>query len=86
MVEKQRGGTPHNTIEALWPCVQTRVGRPHKILRCFRTRGGTLHLPFEDIWSDVQTKVGTKYKIQAFLTEVVGGWVDGIFRGNDATL
>ena len=65
------------------------MGRPYKILRCFRTRGGTLHLPFEDIWSDVQTKVGTKYKIQAFLTEVAGGWVvgwvDGMLRGNDVT-
>ena len=39
------GGTPHIPIWDIWSDVQTRVGTPHKILRCLRSRrgGDTIH-------------------------------------------
>ena len=51
------GGTPHIPIEVIWSDVQTRVGTPHKILRCLRSRGGgTPHIPIE-------VRVGTPHKV-----------------------
>ena len=37
---KQRGGTPHITIEVIWSNVQTRVGTPHKVLEHVEEPGG----------------------------------------------
>ena len=39
-------GTPHVPFKVIWSDVQTRVGTPHKVLRCFRSQGGnrTFHL------------------------------------------
>ena len=39
-VVEAEGGTPHIPIWNIWSNVQTRVGTPHKILRCLRSRGG----------------------------------------------
>ena len=61
MFENLGGGTLYNPIWDIWSDVQTRVGTPHKILRCLRSRGGTPHIPIWDIWSDVQTRVGTQH-------------------------
>ena len=33
-------GTPHIQIWDIWPDLQTRVGTPHKNLRCLSSRGG----------------------------------------------
>ena len=52
-----RGGAPHIPIEVIWSEVQTRVGTPHKILRCFRSiGGGAPHIPIE-------VRVGTPHKV-----------------------
>ena len=62
MFENLVGATPHIPIMDIWLDVQTRVGTPHKILRCIRSRWGTLHIPIECICLDIQTRVGTLYK------------------------
>ena len=88
-------GTPHNPIRDIWSDVQTRVGTPHKILRCLRSRGGrgTPHIPNEVMWSDVQTRVGTPHKALEQLgwghrtkylfkkIHMVGGWLGGWLGG-----
>ena len=45
--EAQNGRTPHILIEVIWTDFQTRVGTPHKDLRCLRSRGGGGHRIFQ---------------------------------------
>ena len=86
------GGTPHIPNWDIWSDLQTRVGTPHKILRCLRGIGvGTTHIPIKVIWSNVQTRVGTPHKAleqlgwgqrTKFLLKkihMVGGWVGARF-------
>ena len=71
-------GTPHIPIDGIWSDIQSRVGTPHKILRCLRSRGGesplgTPHIPIEGIWSDIHSRVGTPHKILRCLRSRGGG-------------
>ena len=77
------GGIPHIPIWDIRSDDQTRVGTPHKILRCLRSiGGGTPHIPIE-------VRVGTPHKVleqlgwghRTKLEEQIqepGGWVGQI--------
>ena len=64
-------------IEVIWSEVQTKVGTPHKLLRCFRSRGGRgrPHIPLEGIRLDIRTMVGISYSILRKRLDVEKGQV-----------